>query len=164
MNDLSHRGYEELRRRAAFLLARYGRFVDAPHGPTSLVHRAALRLGGSDADDHDRWTIAMRRILIDLYRRQRRSPEATRARPEIADRSETLRRVLHELDGAVRELSRTHPLVGVLVELRYYEGRSWERISQETGLSRHELRERVWPFVTSRLRHALRERVVDAPD
>jgi RNA polymerase sigma factor (TIGR02999 family) len=143
--------YDELRKLAAQKLAqeRPGQTLQA----TALVHEAYLRLvssGGRQPPEPQRWNSrrhffaaaaeAMRHILVDNARRQRRAKHGggrqrveldaeIPAPPAAADD-------LLALDEALAKLTAEDPEAANVVELRYFAGLSVEDAAQTLGISR----------------------------
>jgi RNA polymerase sigma factor (TIGR02999 family) len=138
--------YEELRRLAAQKLAREakGQGIDA----TSLVHAAYLRLVGDEQgpawDGRGHFFAAaaeaMRRILIDNARRQRRPKhggDRRRVDLEAADIvAGSKPEELLALDEALTRLAAESPAKAELVKLRYFAGFSIDEAADLLGISR----------------------------
>jgi RNA polymerase sigma factor (TIGR02999 family) len=151
--------YAELRRLAAKNLSQER---TARHDATSLVHEAYMRLAG--AEPHN-WNSrghfyaaaaeAMRRILIEDARRQRRPKHGgDRARVDIdadckiasADFDDVL-----AVDEALTKFAAVEPDKAQLVKMRYFGGLSLEESASALGISlatakRHWAYARAWLF------------------
>lgn len=156
--------YEELRRRAAQLLA------DEPGDhtlqATALVHEAYLRLVG--AGDEQLWNsrghffiaaaTAMRRILIDRARARislKRGGDFHRvALPEVAA-SDADDRLL-ALDESLSNLARSEPSIARVVELHHFAGMSHEEVALALEMSVHQVR-RKWEFARAWLKAELQD-------
>lgn len=127
--------------------------------PTALVHEAFLRLAGKRISWQDRrhfFAVAatlMRRILVDHARaalRDKRGAGAARVELREDDRVDSGPEVdLLDLDIAMKRLAVRSPEAGLMVELCYFGGLSYEEIAETLGVSRatvgRELRfARVW--------------------
>ena len=139
--------YDELRKLAAALLAdeRPGQTLQ----PTPLVHEAYLRLvGGGQPDD---WNgrrhffaaaaQAMRRILIDRARRDRRLRHGGGAGRESLDGHEPVADISPEsldvlaLNDALDKLEAAYPRRAELVKLRYFAGLTLPEVATMLGVS-----------------------------
>lgn len=135
VNKVVDEDYEGLRELGEYLQRRYGRrWAD----PTSLIHRAYLRLVEHDRADcvsvaHARGTFAkaMRSCLIDLIRREARCVHvengfifAARSTDEILSVHEGLSR-----------LTRIDPVKTQIVERRYFGGFQWDEIAEDMDMS-----------------------------
>jgi RNA polymerase sigma factor (TIGR02999 family) len=152
--------YEELRRVAAAQLARErpGHTLQA----TALVHEAYLRLIGDDAASWDNRrhffaaaSEAMRRILVERARRQRRVRHGGGHRRVEFDADEIPVEVpsvdLMALDDAIDRLAAEDPQKAELVKLRFFAGLSEQEAADVLGISRataarHWAYARAWLF------------------
>ena len=126
--------------------------------PTALVNEAYLRMfGDSHPEFADRTHFisfasrVMRRILVDYARArhaERRGGDSLRVdwdtAIELKAAGESHPVELTDLDQAIDRLSRAHPTLGELVEMRYFGGLTAEEIaiavSRSVHVVRHELR------------------------
>lgn len=153
--------YEELRRLAAQRLSHEppGLTLDA----TALVHEAYLRLVGDSAESQ--WkgrghffgaaAEAMRRILVERARRQRRLKHGGQmTRVGLVDASEPTdelsQRVL-EVDQALDRLAAEDPLAAEVVKLHYFVGLSLAEVGKLLGMSRATAY-RQWAYARSWLK------------
>lgn len=133
--------YGELRRLARGVLRRQGR--DARSDATSLVHKAYVRLLGSDVDWSDRQHFfavaarAMRFVLADEARRQlslkRGAGEILNLDDEMLEATDPLARRPEEVlavHQALAKLATLQPRHEKLVELRYFAGLSVEETAE----------------------------------
>lgn len=133
--------YQELKSLARGVLRRQGR--DARHQATSLVHKAYLRLLGTDVDWSDRRHFfavaarAMRFVLADEARRQlsrKRGEGETLAfddtLPEVADPLAHRPEEVLAIHQALGKLAAIQPRHERLVELRYFAGLSVEETAE----------------------------------
>jgi RNA polymerase sigma factor (TIGR02999 family) len=152
--------YAELRRLAAQRLAgeRPGQTLQA----TALVHEAYLRLVGG-GDDGQNWNgrghffaaaaEAMRRILIDNARRNRRPKHGgDRTRVDLDEAACIALPVadadacdLLELDEALTALAASEPVKAELVKLRFFAGLSMPDAARSLGISLATA-ERYWTY------------------
>jgi len=153
--------YDELRKLAAARLAQEkpGQTLQA----TALVHEAYLRLVGS-ADDI-RWDSrghffsaaaeAMRRILIEQYRRKKRLKHGGDAHREsmtqIAAEPEA---DLVALDEALTALAAEDQQAARIVELRYFAGLGHEQVAAAMGITVYQARQK-WTYARAWLRDLL---------
>jgi RNA polymerase sigma factor (TIGR02999 family) len=156
--------YEELRRLAAYRLAR------EPSGqtlqPTALVHEAYLRLVGDRGDEG--WggrghffaaaATAMRRILIERARRKRRrihggGRQRRELPPDLVASPEPDEDLL-ALDAALARLAERDPVKARLVELRYFAGLSGETAAEILGISARTA-DRYWVYARAWLRREM---------
>lgn len=127
--------YGELRSLARGVLRRKGR--GGRGQPTSLVHKAYLRLMGSDVKWNDRQHFfaiaarAMRFVLADEARKQLSKKRGEgeplaldEALPEIADPLDRRPDEVLAVHQALEKLSKIQPRYEKLVELRYFAGLS----------------------------------------
>jgi RNA polymerase sigma factor (TIGR02999 family) len=159
--------YQELKGLARSTLRR--RISERPHGTTSLVHQAYLRLLGSEVEWTDRQHFfavasrAMRFVLIDEARRQltqKRGSETSQVPTAAADllhdpaadsrRPEELLAV-HQ---ALAKLAEVNPRYERLVELRYFAGLSVEETAEVLGVSSRTV-VRDWRSARAWLHHRL---------
>lgn len=139
--ELWHILYGELKSLARGVLRQQSR--GARHQATSLVHKAYLRLLGTDLDWGDRRHFfavaarAMRFVLADEARRQvarKRGEGETLALdetlPEIADPLARLPEEVLAVHQALAKLARIQPRHEQLVELRYFAGLSVEETAE----------------------------------
>jgi RNA polymerase sigma factor (TIGR02999 family) len=155
--------YDELRRLAAFKLAREspGQTLQ----PTALVHEAWMRLvGGENVSFNDRAHFfhaaseAMRRILIDRARRKltrRHGGGYQRVDlddfdPAAPEGDEQLLAVHDALD----RLGKEHPVQAQLVKLKYFAGMTNEEVSQVMGISVSTVKN-YWTFSRAWLLNAI---------
>jgi RNA polymerase sigma factor (TIGR02999 family) len=155
--DLMSLVYEELRRIAAFQMAREG--TTATLQPTVLVHEAYLRLLGKAGSAVGTWenrshfffaaAEAMRRILIDRARERqslkrgggwRRLP-LDPANLSVADAPAEL----IDLDRALGSLAAHDPTIAELVKLRFFAGLSHHDAAEILGISRSSA-DRQWAY------------------
>jgi RNA polymerase sigma factor (TIGR02999 family) len=136
--------YEELRRRAAFKMAR-----EAPGQtlqPTALVHEAWLRLLAAQGRKFENRTHffsaaaeAMRRILIDRARRKQTQRQEGRLPRVEFDEFElaapTADGQLLAVHEALDKLALQHPLQTEVVRLPYFAGMTNEETAQILGVS-----------------------------
>jgi len=131
--------YDELRHLARGVLHRQGKAGSPEGGPTSLVHKAYLRLLGSDVEWSDRQHFfaiaarAMRFVLTDEARRRlaqkRDARETLPLDGAVVETADPLARrpdevlAVHE---ALEKLAAIQPRHEKLVELRYFAGLSVE--------------------------------------
>lgn len=133
--------YDELKGLARGALRRQGR--REKHQATSLVHKAYLRLLGSDVDWQDRHHFfavaarAMRFVLADEARRQlahkRGDGETLTLDGNLREIADPLARRPEEvlaIHQALTKLSRIQPRHERLVELRYFAGLSVEETAE----------------------------------
>ena len=160
--DLLPLVYAELRRLAADLLAREkpGQTLQA----TALVHEAYLRLVGPD-NGGPGWNgrghffaaaaEAMRRILVDAYRRKGRAKRGgDRLRVELDDMpapADDPADDLLALDAALDALARFDPTKAEVVKLRYFAGLTIEQTAACLDMSpatakRHWAVARAWLY------------------
>jgi RNA polymerase sigma factor (TIGR02999 family) len=153
--------YDELRRLAAQRLAHEapGQTIEA----TALVHEAYLRLVGSDPDRP--WNgrghffaaaaEAMRRILIENARRKRRMRHGGGLERIDLDQidlaADRASDNLLALDLALDRLEAEHPVVALVVKLRYFAGLPIEEAAAVLGISvrtanRHWAFARAWLY------------------
>jgi len=157
--------YAELRRLAARNLSQER---SAAHDATSLVHEAYMRLAKTDKQN---WNSrghfyaaaaeAMRRILIEDARRQRRPKHGgDRARVELhTDAASPVDRTVEPgryddvlaIDEALTRFASLDPAKAQLVKLRYFGGLSLEEAASALGVSlatakRHWAYARAWLF------------------
>ena len=147
--------YEELRKLAAQRLAH-----EKPGGsiqPTMLVHEAYLRLVGNGTEQH--WNgrghffaaaaEAMRRILIDRARRNRRPIHGgDRERVPLDEQNLAIDEQSEELlalDEALTRLAEQEPVKAELVKLRYFAGLTLEEAAASLGISPATAK-RYWAF------------------
>jgi len=163
-NQLLDLAYEELRRLAAYKMAR-----EAPGQtlqPTALVHEAWLKLAGAGERKFENRAHffavaaeAMRRILIDRARRRQTQrhggqhervelQEAGLAAPAEDDQ-------MLAVDEALESLSREHPLQAQVVKLRYFGGMTNEEVAQALDLSVSTVKN-YWTFARAWLFDAIR--------
>lgn len=155
--------YAELRRLAAAKL----RQRDHSLGATALVHEAWLRLvGDQDVTFRGRShffaaaALAMRHVLVDRARRQRRLKRGGGDRPVelmtgdlvAADRPVDL----IDLDDALQRLGRERPRCADVVTLRFFAGLDNREIAAALDVSDATV-ERDWKFAKAWLHRALAE-------
>jgi RNA polymerase sigma factor (TIGR02999 family) len=154
--------YDELRKLAAAKLAneKPGQTLQA----TALVHEAYLRLvdAGSDARWDSRGHFfsaaaeAMRRILVEQYRRKKRFKHGggvdRQAMPEIA--AEQIGQGLLDLDEAMTALAAEDEQAAKVVELRYFAGLGHEQIAETLGITVYRARQK-WTYARAWLRDML---------
>lgn len=148
--------YEELRRLATY------RMQHEPAGmtlqATALVHEAFLRLVGQGPAP-PRWqnrghffaaaAEAMRRILVERARRQRRLKHGGEfARHDIDAvpiATPEIREDLIALDAALTKLAETDRQAATLVQLRYFAGLTMSEAAESLGLTLRTA-ERMWAY------------------
>jgi RNA polymerase sigma factor (TIGR02999 family) len=156
--------YEELRKLATARLAkeRPGQTLQA----TALVHDAYLRL--VDVDNAQHWDSrghffaaaaeAMRRILIDRARGNRRLKRADQRRRVDLDEIEVAldapAEELLALDEALEQLTAHYPDCGELVKLRFFAGLSLADSAAALGMARRTA-DRNWAFARAWLHRKL---------
>jgi RNA polymerase sigma factor (TIGR02999 family) len=137
--------YHELKRLAAAKMAQES--PDHTLQATALVHEAYLRL--VDVEKAQKWDSrghffaaaaeAMRRILIDGARRKKSLRRGGNLQRQPADLDDMPQADpaddLLSIDEALRKLEREKPLVGKLVELRYFAGLTLEESAAFLGVS-----------------------------
>jgi RNA polymerase sigma factor (TIGR02999 family) len=141
LNELWPLLYGELKSLARGVLRRQGR--GARHQPTSLVHKAYLRLLGSEVNWSDRRHFfavaarAMRFVLADEARRQlaRKRGEGETLTldgtlPEVADPLARRPEEVLAVHQALAKLAEIQPRHEQLVELRYFSGLSVEETAE----------------------------------
>ncbi|MCC6510846.1 MAG: sigma-70 family RNA polymerase sigma factor [Pirellulaceae bacterium] len=157
--------YDELRRIATSKLARElpGQTLQA----TALVHEAYFRLIGpsnphwnSRAHFFGAAAEAMRRILVEQARRQRRSREfqsaPADALPEIAcHRTADQDRIL-DVDAALNTLAASDPQAAEIVKLHFFAGLTLDEVAQALSLSRATIY-RDWAYARAQLKLILRD-------
>ena len=155
--------YDELRKLAAASLAQEkpGQTLQA----TALVHEAYLKLAGdrgfTDRQHYFRVAAeAMRQILVDRARRQRRVRHGgDRQRVgyrEVATIGEARSAELLALNAALDRFAAIDPHKAELVKLRYFAGLSEEEAAEAMGISRATA-SRWWTFARAWLIKALEE-------
>ena len=153
--------YDELRRLASVRMAREkpGQTLDA----TALVHEAYLKLVGDRgfADRKHFFRVAaeaMRQILIDRARRQRRLRHGgDRQRvglSEVATLGEAPADELLALDEALERFAAVDPLKAQLVKLRYFAGLSEQEAADALGIA-PATASSYWTFARAWLNKAL---------
>jgi RNA polymerase sigma factor (TIGR02999 family) len=162
--------YAELRRLARARLSQEP--PDQKHDATSLVHEAYLRLVG-DADKPS-WdnrghffaaaAEAMRRILIDQARRNRRPKHGGDRKRVTLDEGAAVGEVglddLLALDEALEKLSREEPEKAQVVKLRYFAGLSVEQCAAALGISTVTVKRR-WAYARAWLYSAIADEPAD---
>jgi RNA polymerase sigma factor (TIGR02999 family) len=157
--------YEELRRLAAH------RLMDERPGytlqPTALVHEAYLRVVGPNPDLH--WecrghffaaaAAAMRRILLDRARDQKRLKRGGTRRRELLDLDALLSEAaapddLLDFDEALNALEQMDPRGAQLVKLRAYAGLTLDEAAAALGVVARTA-QRDWAFARAWLYHKL---------
>jgi len=154
--------YDELRKLAAARLARErpGQTLEA----TALVHEAYLRL--VDVAKAPHWDSrghffsaaaeAMRRILVEQYRRKQRIKHGGGIRrqslPETAAANAGVD--LLELDGALAALAAEDPQAAKVVELRYFAGLGHEQVAAVLNITVYRARQK-WTYARAWLRDVL---------
>jgi RNA polymerase sigma-70 factor (ECF subfamily) len=154
-NDLMPLVYDQLRRIARKHLSRErpGHTLQ----PTALVNEAYLRMFGNPPPEFSGRThfIAfasriMRRILVDHARARgsgKRGGDGQRVEwdtsitVEMPGADRTMQ--IMDLDLAIERLSREHPPLGEVVEMRYFGGLTAEEIAEAVGRSVHVVRHEV---------------------
>jgi RNA polymerase sigma factor (TIGR02999 family) len=151
--------YEELRKLAAAKLAQEkpGQTLQ----PTALVHEAYLRL--VDVANPQQWDSrghffaaaaeAMRRILVEQFRRKRRIKHGgqleRQALGDVAD-DETGEDLL-ALDEALVALAKEDEQAAKVVELRYFAGLGHEQVAAALGITVYQARQK-WTYARAWLR------------
>jgi RNA polymerase sigma factor (TIGR02999 family) len=155
--------YDDLRRRAAMLLAQEqpGQTLD----PTGLVHEAYLKLAGGKSPFAGRRHFfrvaaeAMRRILIDQARRKkalRHGGDGRKFELSESDRIELpAPETLLAIDEALEKLSADDPPSAELARLRLFAGLPVDEAGEMLGMSRATAF-RNWDFARAVLTSALR--------
>jgi RNA polymerase sigma factor (TIGR02999 family) len=154
--------YDELRKLATVKMAQEkpGQTLQA----TALVHEAYLRL--VDVEKVQRWDSrghffaaaaeAMRRILVDQYRRKNRAKHGgdyhRQAMPDVA--AEGPDEDLAALDEALTGLAAEDGLAAKIVELRYFTGFGHEQVADALGITVYQARQK-WTYARAWLRDAL---------
>jgi RNA polymerase sigma factor (TIGR02999 family) len=158
--------YDELRRRAAYLMRRER--GDHTLQPTALVHEAFLQLVELDRVDWKGrahfFAVAsqlMRRILVDHARThlaEKRGGGATRV-PIDEQLSLTVERDADVLviDEALQKLAALNPRHAEIVSMRFFGGMSVEEVAAVLGTPKRTL-EAEWSLIKAWLRRELRER------
>ena len=156
--------YDELRKLAAVKLAREtsGQTLQ----PTALVHEAYLRLvdseGGPEWDSRGHFFAAaaeaMRRILIENARRKKSIRHGGALdRHLLSDRDAVAEldddRLL-ALDEALSELIKEKPVIGRLVELRYFGGLTIDQAATALKISPRSAN-RYWTYAKAWLGHKI---------
>jgi RNA polymerase sigma factor (TIGR02999 family) len=162
--DLLPLVYDELRRLAAYRLAREG----APHTlqPTALVHEVWLKVAGGNSLQ---WSgrshffsaaaEAMRRILIDVARRKSRLKRG--GNKELAELDESKIELnlpaedFLELHEALDALDKADHLAAEVVKLRYFIGLSVAEIADVMALAPRTV-DRHWAFARAWLKRAIK--------
>ena len=160
--------YLELRQLAAQKLSREqpGHTLQ----PTALVHEAYLRLVGSEGQSFQNRAYffgaaaeAMRRILIDNYRRKQSSKRGGGLqRVELEDRYLAIEEPtdnLAALDEALTEFQSIDPTKAELVKLRYFTGLTLEEAGALMGISESTAK-RQWKYARAWLFGRIRSRNV----
>src|SRR5262249_18343708 len=133
---------------------------------TALVHEAYLRLVGAEAGA--RWdrrghffaaaAEALRRILVENARRQRRlkhaGREAAQAPAEARPLAPPPREDLLAVDDALTRLAATDRAAADLVQLRYFGGLSIPEAAEALGISPRTA-ERLWTYARAWLRQQI---------
>ncbi|HET6424836.1 MAG TPA: ECF-type sigma factor [Planctomycetaceae bacterium] len=159
--------YDELRRLASH------RMQHEPAGmtlqATALVHEAFLRLVG-DGPDTPRWqnrghffaaaAEAMRRILVERARRQRRVKHggdfARHDIDAVPIATPEIREDLIALDAALTKLMEVDRQSAELVQLRYFAGLTMTEAAESLGLAPRTA-ERVWAYARAWLHREIAE-------
>jgi RNA polymerase sigma factor (TIGR02999 family) len=157
--------YDELRKLAAAKLAQEkpGQTLQA----TALVHEAYLRLVG-DGDREPSWqnrghffaaaATAMRRILIERFRRKQRGIHGGgRKREELTpDLVPALSPAddIMALDAALSKLANRDPVKAQLVELRYFAGLTGDQAALILGIS-PKTADRYWVYTRAWIRREM---------
>lgn len=165
MDQLLPLVYDELRKLAASRLALEvpGQTLQA----TALVHDVYLRLVGEDAHEQP-WesrghffaaaSIAMRRILIERSRRNRRHIHGGgRKRQELTPNlvaEISTNDDIEALDVALSRLAEQHPVKAQLVELRYFGGLTGDQAALLLGIS-PKTADRYWVYARAWLRREM---------
>ena len=131
--------YEELRRRAAILMAREapGQTLQA----TALVHEAYVRIAGAEADWEGRRHFfnaaarAMCRLLIDRARRPGRGVRSDIENIEVPAATEFGLARLERVDAAIDELGKHNERWAEVIRLRYFAGLSLEQTAATLRIS-----------------------------
>lgn len=158
--------YDELRMLARGVLRQ--RRPEGRERPTSLVHKAYLRLLGSDVSWQDRRHFfavasrAMRFVLVDEARRQlskKRGDGGTvtieSVLPEVADAAARRPEEVLAVHQALGRLAELRPRHEKLVELRYFAGLSVEEAAEVLGVTSRTV-VRDWKAVRTWLHGELR--------
>lgn len=157
--------YEDFRRLAAMYLKkeRAGHTLQ----PTALVHEAYLRMiDQTRVAWHGRTHFfavgaqAMRRILVDHARKQRRLKHGGgRYRVQLGENMAVSPRSDEDLlavDEALTRLAQVDPRQATIVELRFFGGLSVEEVAEVLGISKRTV-EKEWTMVRAWLRRELSE-------
>ena len=158
--------YGELRRVAGRYLGRERR--NHTLQPTALVHEAWLRLRNDRGDEWQGRTHglalgaqAMRRLLVDHGRHQKRDKRGGGAQPVSLDdliKASTTRAVpvedLLTLETALARLEAIDPRAAQVVTLRFFSGMSSPEVAQHLGLSLRTV-ESDWAHARAWLKRAL---------
>lgn len=158
--------YEELRRLAAVVRQKESRTTLTP---TALVHEAYLRLASAhdlvpESRAHFVATAAraMRRVLVDLARRERAVKRGQHPELVTLDESDASAVDLHAeqvlaLDDALDELARHDQRAALVVQYRFFGGLSGREVADVLGISESSV-EREWRFARAWLAETLRDK------
>lgn len=134
--------YKELKKLASAHLHRER--GTGPLETTELVHEAYLRLSGSRqpiyANRAHFYGIAshlMRQILVDAARARgaaKRNAGLEITLADLPDSGVQPRRAILAIDDALKDLARTDPRKGQLIEMRYFAGMTAEECAEHLGL------------------------------
>jgi len=161
-NQLLPLVYDELRKLAAVRLAQEkpGQTLQA----TALVHEAYVRL--VDVAKAQHWDSrghffsaaaeAMRRILVEQYRRKKRLKHGGELqRQSLSDIAASKPdEDLVALDEALKDLAAEDEIAAKVVELRYFAGLGHEQIASTLGITVYQARQK-WTYARAWLRDVL---------
>ena len=150
MHDVIPLVYDELKKLAR---AHLRREAIVPFETTALVHEAFLKLAGGRHPSYENrahfYGIAsrlMRQVLIQTARaRTTRKRDATReiALAQLPDRVAQADRSLLAIDAALRQLEKTDPRQGQLIQMRYFGGMTIEESSIALSIPVHLVRRQL---------------------
>lgn len=144
--ELTDTLYDELRRLARIMVARRG----GPLQPTELFHEAYVKLVGQREDDWNGAShfisaavLAMRRVLIDLYRK--RKPQELQM--EVAAPAGFSPEDLLTVQEVIAELEKTSARQAQILDLRVTLGKNVEQTARLLGISERTVK-REWRFLS----------------